>query len=53
MYEIKGREAKVTIVKTVSYAEVFLKILSGGNIEEYIKKKIEECSIPVSKKGDD
>lgn len=53
MYEIKGRETKVTISRTVSYAEAFLQILSGGNVEEYIRKKVEQCSIPVSKKGDD
>ena len=40
MYEVKGRETKVTISRTVSYAEAFLQILSGGNVEEYIKKKI-------------
>ena len=49
MYEIKGRETKVTIVKRISYAEAFLQILSGGNVEEYIKKKIEQCSVLISK----
>lgn len=49
MHEIKGRATKVTISRTASYADAFLQILSGGNIEEYIKKKIEQCSVPVSK----
>ena len=53
MYEVKGRETKVTISRTVSYAEAFLQILSGGNVEDYIKKKIEQCSVPVSKEGGD
>ena len=53
MHEIKGRATKVTISRTASYADAFLQILSGGNVEEYIKKKIEQFSVPVSKKGSD
>ena len=49
MHEIKGRATKVTISRTVSYADAFLQILSVGNVEEYIKKKIEQCSVPISK----